>query len=103
MIDIQFIPDDWERIDTCFGAFYAGETIVIGCSDLDYCERRIKNGELIGPFEKYSNMTELILGIVEEAITHETIHIIINRWFGVGASLTWDNMDYGGLISNNGI
>lgn len=101
MIDIRFIPDEWERIDTFFGAFYTGETIAIGCSDIEYCELLIKDGYLIEPFRHYENVSDLILGTVEQSLTHETIHIIINRWFGVGVSHMLDNIDERGEISDN--
>jgi len=102
MIDIQFIPDDWERIDTWIGVFYHEKDIIrVGCSDYEGWDQLIKEGYLIKALKEYRSGDELILGTVEETITHETIHIILKRWFGLGVSDALDRVDKGGEISNN--
>ncbi len=102
MIDIQFIPDDWERVDTWIGVFHDEEDIIrIGCSAWGIWDYFVREGYVIDQFKQYRNAHELILGTVEEAITHETMHIILKRWFGVDVSVMLDNVDTGGGISNN--
>jgi len=104
MIDIQFIPDDWERIVTCFGVFHDEEDIIrVGCSDLDFLNQCIVEGNLREVYRKYLTAEALIIGEAENAIAHEVIHIILNQWFGVGLNALWDNIDTGGGISNSSI
>jgi len=101
MIDIQFIPDDWERIDTCFGVFEEESLIRIGCSDLEYMRTLHDEGYALEAYKKYHNVHDLIIGTVEEAITHETIHIVLKRGFGIDVSYAFDNVDQQGEISDN--
>ena len=106
MIDIQFIPDDWERIDTWAGLFIAelqeGKQIIrIGCSDVETMENDMKKGFFLKPYRQYKTFEGLVLGTVEGVIAHETIHLIIYRWWGLQASATFDYIDEYGEISNN--
>ena len=99
MIDIQLIPEGWERIDAWIGVFNDEELIRVGCSDYKGWDHLIREGYAIKELRKYRDAYELILGTAVEAITHETLHIILKRWFGLGASGALDNVDKGGKIS----
>ena len=100
MIDIKLIPEDWERIDTWIGVFLDEEFIRVGCSDYEGWDLLIRMGYAIDAFKQYRNALDLVLGTAVHAITHETIHIILKRWFNVKISNAFDDVDRGGVISN---
>lgn len=105
MIDIQFIPEGWRRIDAWMGVgrlgtMLAHDEINIGCTDFDYLDQLIMEGFLAKEYQKYKDAPALIIGTIEEGITHETIHIILIRWGYLLASLALDIVDKGGVISN---
>lgn len=107
MIEIRFIPDDWERIDTWAGLFitelWEGKTIIrIGCSNIDGFDNDIKKGYLRAPYRKHQSFNELVEGTTEETITHETIHLIIYAWEGLEVCGLFDSIDRLGEISNPG-
>lgn len=105
MIDIQFIPEGWKRIDAWMGVGRLGtmlshDEITIGCTDFDYLNQLIEEGFLAKEYRGYTDATSLVVGTIEEGITHETIHIILVRWGYLLASLALDIVDKGGAISS---
>ena len=80
--------------------FYDEEIIRIGCSAYAWWNQLIEAGCAIKALREYHNADSLILGTVEHALIHETIHIVLNRWFGVSVSCTFDCVDQDGEVSD---
>ena len=89
------LRDDDSYVDSLFEA-RAWENLIVVGSDMERLERLVfveHKDTMLDKFLNYTNLTDFVTDNVENSLTHETIHIILDRESGAKASTALDKID----------